>query len=82
MRDHPHAFLIELIAMHERAAFHGCGLQPQLLEMLLDRHAALAGTVPLDLRIRSDGPAQPATPDLTGIDRAAQGSEGRDHAQR
>jgi hypothetical protein len=82
MPDHPHAFLIDLLAMHETAAAHGCGLEPQLLEMLLDRHATAAGTLSLGHPIRTDGPTQTACPGLTRIERVAQGSERHAHARR
>lgn len=67
MRDRPHAFLIDLLAMHETAAVHGCGLEPQLMEMLLDRHATAVGTVALTHPIRTDGPLQKAQPEMTRI---------------
>lgn len=58
MREPSHAFLINLLSAHESAAAHGCGLEPQLLEMLMDRHSVPVGAVGLDQRIRSDGPVQ------------------------
>jgi len=82
MPDRPHAFLIDVLAMHEAAAAHGCGLEPQLMELLLDRHATAAGTLSAGLPISTDGPAQTAPPGLTRIERVAQGSERHAHARR
>jgi len=59
MPDHSHSLLIDLLAAHDSASAHGCGLEPRLLELLLDRHAPRAGTVALDRPIRVDGPPQP-----------------------
>lgn len=56
MPQYPHSFLIDLLAMNDAASAHGCGLEPRLLEMLLDRQAHFHGTAPLNLRIRHDGP--------------------------
>jgi len=81
MPGRPHAFLIDLLAMHDTAT-HGCGLEPQLLEMLLDTHAALAGTVALDQPIRTDGPPQAAPPGLAQATRPAQDSKRLAHARR
>lgn len=58
MREQSYAFLINLLSAHDSAAAHGCGLEPQLLELLLDRHSRPVGTVDLHYRIRSDGPVQ------------------------
>ena len=58
MPDHPHAFLIDLLAGHGRAAAHGCGFEPRLLEALRDRHAAPPGTIALQAGDRSEGQAQ------------------------
>ncbi|MCC6001578.1 MAG: hypothetical protein JJU19_12040 [Pararhodobacter sp.] len=60
MPDHPHAFLIDLLAMQDAASSLGCGLEPRLLELLLDRHATHAGIRPLECPIRADGPPQTA----------------------
>ena len=67
MREPSHAFLINLLSAHESAAAHGCGLEPQLLEMLMDRHSVPVGAVGLDQRIRSDGPVQSAPKDWPRI---------------
>lgn len=58
MPNHAHSFLIDLLAAHDSAADFGGGLDPQLLELLIDRHSAQAGVPRLDQPIRSDGPAQ------------------------
>ena len=82
MPGRPNAFLIDLLTMHDTAATHDCGLEPQLLEMLLDTHAALAGTVALDQPIRTDGPPQAAPPGLAQATRPAQASKRLAHARR
>lgn len=56
MPNHPHAFLTDLLASDCSGREFGCGLEPRLLEMLLDRHAVKPGTVSLDRAIRHDGP--------------------------
>lgn len=38
MTDTPHAFLVDMLAMHNTAAAYGCGLKPRLAQMLLNRH--------------------------------------------
>jgi hypothetical protein len=58
MPDCSRALLIDLLAAHDSAAGFGCGLEPRLLEMLIDRHTVPAGVHRLDLPIRTDGPAQ------------------------
>jgi len=40
MTDHTHPLLIDLMAGHDCATLHGCGIEPQLLELLLDRRDA------------------------------------------
>lgn len=60
MPDCPHALLIDLLAAQDSAASFGCGLEPRLLELLLDRHAPQDGAQPLGQPIRSDGPPQTA----------------------
>lgn len=60
MPEPSHAFLINLLSAHDSAAAHGCGLEPQLLELLLDRHSVPVGAVGLNRRIRADGPDQSA----------------------
>jgi len=61
MPQSPHSFLIDLLATHGTASAHGCGLEPRLLEMLLDRHAQFPGTAPLNLCVRHDGPLRTHT---------------------
>lgn len=61
MTDPHHSILIDMLAMDTTASEHGCGLEPRLLEMLLDRHAQRAGTIPLGRPIRHDGPEIAAT---------------------
>lgn len=56
MADTSHSFLIDLLAVDGAANAHGCGLEPRLLELLLDRHAKYPGTVILNRPIRHDGP--------------------------
>lgn len=56
--DCSHALLIDLLAAHDSAAGYGCGLEPRLLDLLIDRHAVPAGVHRLELPIRTDGPAQ------------------------
>ncbi|MDD7971375.1 hypothetical protein [Roseinatronobacter alkalisoli] len=58
-----HPFLIDMLAMNAQASAHGCGLNPRLRDMLLDRHARHPGIPALDLPIRHDGPAGHATPE-------------------
>ncbi len=58
MPNHAHSFLIDLLAAHDSAADFGCGLDPQLQELLIDHHSARAGVPWLDQPIRSAGPAQ------------------------
>ena len=60
MPEPSHRLFIDLLAAHDSASAHGCGLEPQLLELLLDRHAVPVGAVGLHHRIRSDGPDQSA----------------------
>lgn len=82
MTDTPHAFLVDMLAMHNTAAAYGCGLKPRLAQMLLNRHTPPAGAVQLGHRIRADGPAQAAPPGMTRIDRAVQGCERPVHVRR
>lgn len=56
MPDTPHSFLIDLLALDGAASDHGCGLEPRLLEMLMERHATRSGTITLNRPIRHDGP--------------------------
>ncbi len=70
-----HAFLINLLSAHDSAAAHGCGLEPQLLELLLDRHSVPVGAVAFSQRIRSDGPVQYVPEDWPRI-RAAKDTTG------
>lgn len=58
MPDCPNALLIDLPAAQDIAAGFGRGLEPRLLELLIDRHAGRAGTHRLAPPIRKDGPAQ------------------------
>jgi len=58
MPDCHHSLLIDLLAAHGAAADFGCGLEPRLLELLLDRHARPPGLYRLDRPVRTDGPAQ------------------------
>ena len=81
MPDRPHAILINFLALHEAAAVHGCGLEPHLMELLLDRHATAAGTLSAGHPIRTDGPAQTASPGRSRIEHVAQGSERHAHAR-
>lgn len=82
MPDCPHAFLIDLLAADDSAAGFGCGLEPQLLEMLHDRHSAFAGVQRLDLPILSAGPAQQVPAGWPQIGpRGARTAEGA-HARR
>ncbi|MGY6696525.1 MAG: hypothetical protein ACXIUW_10960 [Roseinatronobacter sp.] len=67
MPEPSHAFLINLLSAYDCAAAHGCGLEPQLLELLLDRHSVPVGAVGLDQRIRSDGPEQSVPEDWPRI---------------
>ena len=82
MREPSHAFLINLLSAHESAAAHGCGLEPQLLEMLLDRHSVPVGAVGLHRRIRSDGPVQSVPEDWPRIGALKDTTEGRAHVRR
>ncbi|ATX65606.1 hypothetical protein [Roseinatronobacter bogoriensis] len=82
MREPSHAFLINLLSAHESAAAHGCGLEPQLLEMLLDRHSVPVGAVGLDQRIRSDGPVQSVPKDWPRIGAPKGTTEGRANVRR
>lgn len=68
MPDCPHAFIIDLLAAHDSAAGFGCGLEPRLLELLIDRHAVPVGVHRLELPIRTDGPAQRAPTGRPKID--------------
>lgn len=67
MPEPSHAFLISLLSAHDSAVAHGCGLEPQLLELLIDRHSVPVGAVGLDQRIRSDGPVQSVPKDWPRI---------------
>ncbi len=58
MSYHPHGLLLDMLSMHALSSDYGCGLEPQLLEMLQDRHGTPAGCVALVTAIRMDGPAQ------------------------
>lgn len=62
-----HSFLIDLLAAHDSAADFGCGLEPRLLELLVDRHSAPNGVHRLDRPLRSDGPGQKAPEGWTRI---------------
>ncbi|MFN3938137.1 MAG: hypothetical protein ACK4KW_11225 [Gemmobacter sp.] len=82
MRDVPHALLIDLLAAHDGAAAFGCGLDPRLLELLIDRHAEAGGTHRLDRLIRVDGPPQVAPQGWAGIGSAGRAMPGASHARR
>lgn len=82
MREPSHAFLINLLSAHESAAAHGCGLEPQLLEMLMDRHSVPIGAVGLDQRIRSDGPVQAAPEGWPRISFSKGATEGHANVRR
>lgn len=56
MPDTSHSFLTDLLAAEGAASEHGCGLEPRLLEMLMDRHSVRPGAVALSRPIRHDGP--------------------------
>ncbi len=84
MSDHTHSLLIDLLGADALAAEHGCGLEPRLLEMLLDRHATRAGTSSLGRTIRQDGPVQLSPSDLPRIGRVLEAKIERKatHARR
>jgi hypothetical protein len=82
MPDCSHALLIDLLAAHDSAAGFGCGLEPRLLQMLIDRHAVPAGVLRLDLPIRTDGPAQQVPAGWTRIGPQAAVTQEVAHARR
>jgi len=80
--DCPHALLTDLLAAQDSAAGFGCGLEPRLLEMLRERHAARYGAHRLALTIRSDGPPQQVPGDWTHRIPPATAPKGARHARR
>ena len=82
MPDPAHTFLTDLLATQDGAAGYGCGLEPRLLELLLDRHITRNGVVPLGRALRVDGPPQPVPPGLSRVGRSADISAGSVHVRR
>lgn len=82
MSEHPHTYLIDLLAAQDSAAAFGCGLQPRLLKLLFDRHGTAAGTHPLPCPIRADGPAQHAPDAMPRIGSHPVRTESMTHARR
>lgn len=82
MPELSHALLINLLSAHDNASAYGCGLEPQLLELLLDRHSVPVGAVALNQRIRSDGPVQSAPEDWPRISAPEDAIGGRAHVRR
>lgn len=50
------ALLLDLLAADAQASDFGCGLDPRLREMLMDRMASHPGITRLEVRVRHDGP--------------------------
>jgi len=82
MPDPAHTFLTDLLAAQDDAAGYGCGLEPRLLELMLDRHATRSGVVPLGRPLRVDGPPQQVPPGLSRTGRCADSSAGSVHVRR
>ncbi len=82
MPEPSHAILINLLSAHESASTHGCGLEPQLLELLLDRYSRPVGAVGLHRRIRLDGPVQSVPEDWLRIGAPKDTAGGRAHVRR
>ncbi len=80
--DCPHALLIDLLAAQDSAAGFGCGLEPRLLEVLLDRHAVREGAYRLAPPLRSEGPPQQVPQDWPHRIPRATAPEGVAHARR
>lgn len=80
--DCPYVLLTDLLSAHNSAADFGCGLEPQLLELLLDRHARHDGAHRLAPPIRSDGPQQQVPEDWPHRIRPASAPQGAAHARR
>lgn len=82
MPSSPHSFLIDLLAAHEQAACHGCGLEPRLLELLLDRHGQRPDVIPFPRVACSDGPAQNAPNDWPHVAALHDAQKGASHVRR